>query len=116
MERSHVLLQKNKAFLRSFPFFIKERGDLCVLSRSLQKKGTFFTFFPVLFKRTGKNVPFFWVSYVAKNSKKERERTGRSLKEWERPGRSERERTRCPTLNKNEPFFRLPWLARLFLN
>ena len=58
-----VLLQKNETFLRSFLFFIKEREDLCVLSRSLQKNGTFFTFFSVLLKRTGKNVPFCWVSY-----------------------------------------------------
>ena len=27
--------QKNAIFLRSFPFFIKERNDFCVLSRSL---------------------------------------------------------------------------------
>ena len=57
-----VLYNRTKRSLRSFPFFIKERDDLCVLSRSLQKNGTFFTFFSVLLKRTGKNVPFFWVS------------------------------------------------------
>ena len=63
-----------------------------------QKNGTSFTFFPILLKRTGKNVSFFWVSKVEKNTKQERERTERSLKERERPEHSERKRTRCPTL------------------
>ena len=63
-----------------------------------QKNGTSFTFVPILLKRTGKNVSFFWVSKVEKNTKQERERTERSLKERERPEHSERKRTRCPTL------------------
>ena len=38
-ERSHVLLQKNQTFSRSFPFFAKESCVLCVLFRSLEKNG-----------------------------------------------------------------------------
>ena len=34
-QRSCVLYKRTERFLRSFPFFIKERNDLCVLSRSL---------------------------------------------------------------------------------
>ena len=30
-----ILYKRTERFLRSFPFFIKERNDLCVLSRSL---------------------------------------------------------------------------------
>ena len=41
--------QKNVAFLRSFAFFIKECGVLCVLLRSLLKNTAFFC---VLYKRT----------------------------------------------------------------
>ena len=57
-----VLFQKNETFSRSFQLFIKERNDLRVLTHSLQKNGTFFTFFSVLLKRMGQNVLFFWVS------------------------------------------------------
>ena len=89
MEHSRVLLQKNETFLCSCLFFIKEWDNYCVLSRSLQKNGTFFS--------------LFWVSKVAKNSKKEWERMEHSLKERERPVRSERERTRCPTLTLRCP-------------
>ena len=70
-------------------FFCKRTKRSPVLLRSLQKNGTFFTFFSVLLKRTGKNIPLFWVSYISRQKlKKERERTERS----------ERERLRCPTL------------------
>ena len=85
-------------------FFCKRTKRFRVLSRSLQKNGTILAFFPVLCKRTEHSLcsfPFFWVSLVAKNSKKEWGRTERSLKERERPERSERERTRCPTLQLN---------------
>ena len=44
--------QKNERSLHSFPFFMKERNDLCVLFRSLSKNGTIFAFFSVLYKRT----------------------------------------------------------------
>ena len=37
-----VLFKRMFGSLRSFPFFIKERSDLCFLFRSLLKNGTFF--------------------------------------------------------------------------
>ena len=57
-----VFLQKNETFSRSFTFFAKERNNLCVLLRSLQKNVAFFAFFYVLQKRTQKNALFFWIS------------------------------------------------------
>ena len=49
-------------FLRSFPFFAKERYVLRVLFRSLQKNVTFFAFFSVLLKKMLRSLhsfPFF---------------------------------------------------------
>ena len=43
-------------------FFCKRTKSSSVILRSLQKKGTFFTFISVLLKRTKKNGTFFWVS------------------------------------------------------
>ena len=57
-----VLFKRTFQSLRSFPFFMKERNDLCVLFRSLQKNGTIFAFFSVLYKRTEQSLrsfPFF---------------------------------------------------------
>ena len=94
--------------LHSFRFFAKERWVLCVLLHSLQKNVVFFAFFYVLKKRRQNNASFFWVSEVAKNSKKEckrmlrafkeRKRMLRAFKERKRTMRSERKRTQCPTL------------------
>ena len=84
--------------LRSFTFFAKECCILCVLLCSLQKNVAFFAFFYVLKIRTQKNASTFWVSYVAKNSKKECKRMLHALKERKRTMRSERKRTQCPTL------------------
>ena len=39
MDRSCILLQKNKTFSRSFPFFAKECCVLCILFCSLGKNG-----------------------------------------------------------------------------
>ena len=66
----------------------------------MQKNNAFFAFFYVLKKRTLKNASFFWVSLVAKNSKKDCKRTLHSLKERKRTMLSERKRTQCPTLGK----------------
>ena len=106
-----------RSFAKDVAFFVffyvlckRTLGSLRSL-RSLQKKIEFFAFFYVLKKSTQKNASFFWVSYIAKNSKKERKRTLRALKERKRTLRalkerkrtmhSERRRTWCPTL----PFF-----------
>ena len=43
--------KKNATFLRSFTFFIKGCGVLCVLLRSLWKNVAFFAFFYFLYKR-----------------------------------------------------------------
>ena len=93
-----ILYKRTLRSLRSFTFFLKECCVLCILLRSLQKNVAFFAFFYVLCKRTlrsftllrkeckraQKNASFFWVSYVAKNSKKEGKSMLRALKERKR--------------------------------
>ena len=57
-----VLDKRTERSLHYFPFFIKERSDLCVLFRSLKKNGTIFAFFSVLYKKTERSLrsfPFF---------------------------------------------------------
>ena len=94
-----ILLHKNVVFFAFFLYVLCKRMlRICVLLRSLQKNVALFAFFYVLKKRTQKNASFFWVSYVAKNSKKERKRTLLALKERKRMMRTQRKRTQFPTM------------------
>ena len=86
----------------------KNVGWACVLFNRTQRSAFFcvlfqknVVFFYVLSKRMLRSLrsfTFFWVSLVAKNSKKEHKRTLRALKECKRMMRSERKRTQYPTL------------------
>ena len=67
MQRSAFFCERTKRSLHSFA---KEQNVLCVLLRSFQKNVAFSAFYYFLKKRKQKNASFFWVSYVAKNSKK----------------------------------------------
>ena len=52
-----VLFKRTRRYLRSFAFFIKECGVLCVLLRSLKKNAAFFAFFCVLYNSIITTVP-----------------------------------------------------------
>ena len=84
MERSRILLQKNKTFSHSFTFtfFAKER---CVLFRSLEKN------------EKERNALLGLIS--CQNLEKERKRMEKNGKEWNVPFK-ERKRTWCPTQSK----------------
>ena len=84
-----ILYKRKESFLHSFPFFIKEQNDLCVLFRSLKKNVPIFAFFSVLYERTfrslrsfpcfikDRNVLFGFISHtnIANLAKKEHKKT-----------------------------------------
>ena len=66
-----VLYKRTFQSLHSFPFFIKEHSDLCVLFCSLQKNVPIFAFFSVLYKRTEHS---FWFHKSYKHCKSRKKR------------------------------------------